>query len=117
MVSITSSRAQPWPRSNALIRWAWCQRSAAGRWRCLCSATRLGLSIDRERWLALLAAVPGVQLLPLSPAVAVASTQLPGTFHPDPADRFLVAQARELAIPLVSTDSKIRAYPHLRSLW
>jgi PIN domain nuclease of toxin-antitoxin system len=78
---------------------------------------RLGLSIDCERWLALLEAVPGVQLLPLSPAVAVASTRLPGTFHADPADRFLVAQARDLAIPLVTADSTIRAYPHVHSLW
>lgn len=78
---------------------------------------RLGLSIDCERWLALLEAVPGVQLLPLSPAVAVASARLPGTFHADPADRLLVAQARDLNIPLVTADSKIRAYPHVHSLW
>lgn len=49
--------------------------------------------------------------------VAVAATRLPEPFHPDPADRFLVAQARELNIPLVTTDPKIRAYPHRRSLW
>jgi PIN domain nuclease of toxin-antitoxin system len=28
-----------------------------------------------------------------------------------------VAQARDLNIPLVTADSKIRAYPHVRSLW
>ena len=78
---------------------------------------RLGLSVDMERWLNLVASVPRLQLLPLSPAVAVASTRLPGTFHADPADRFLVAQARDLNIPLVTADSKIRAYPHVRSLW
>ena len=64
----------------------------------------LGLIIHCERWLALLASVPRQQLLP-------------GTFNPDPADRFLVAQARELAIPLVSADSKIRTYPHEQTLW
>ena len=78
---------------------------------------RLGLSVDMERWLNLVASVPRLQLLPLSPAVAVASTRLPGTFHADPADRFLVAQSRHLNIPLVTADSKIRAYPHVRSLW
>ena len=78
---------------------------------------RLGLSVDVERWLHLVASIPKLQLLPLSPTVAVASTRLPGTFHADPADRFLVAQARDLNIPLVTTDSKIRAYPHVRSLW
>jgi PIN domain nuclease of toxin-antitoxin system len=49
--------------------------------------------------------------------VAVASTRLPEPFHADPADRFLVAQARELGIPLLSADSKIRAYGHVRSHW
>lgn len=47
----------------------------------------------------------------------MAATRLPEPFHPDPADRFLVAQARELNIPLVTADPKIRAYPHRRSLW
>jgi len=78
---------------------------------------RLGLNVDIERWLNLVASVPRLQLLPLSPAVAVASTRLPGTFHADPADRFLVAQARQLNIALVTADSKIRTYPHVRSLW
>ena len=29
----------------------------------------------------------------------------------------VVAQARELGIPLLSADSKIRSYGHVRSLW
>jgi len=78
---------------------------------------RLGLTIDCERWLTLLGAIPALRLLPLTPAVAVAATRLPGAFPPDPADRFLVAQARDLNIALVTADSKIRAYPHLQSLW
>ena len=78
---------------------------------------RLGLSVDMERWLNLVVSLPRLQLLPLSPAVAVASTRLPGTFHADPADRFLVAQARHLNIALVTADSKTRTYPHVRSLW
>ena len=78
---------------------------------------RLGLTMDIEHWLALLEAIPELRFLPLTPAVAVAATRLPEPFHPDPADRFLVAQARALNIPLVTADSKIRAYPHLHSLW
>ena len=78
---------------------------------------RLALSLDVERWLALLSSHPAVRLLALDPAVAVAATRLPEPFHADPADRFLVAQARELGIPLLSADSKIRSYGHVRSLW
>ena len=78
---------------------------------------RLALSLEVERWLALVASLPAVRLLPLEPAVAVAATRLPEPFHADPADRFLVAQARELAVPLLSADRKIRDYPHGQSLW
>ncbi len=78
---------------------------------------RLALSLDVERWLALLASHPAVRLLALDPTVAVAATRLPEPFHADPADRFLVAQARELGIPLLSADSKIRSYGHVRSFW
>ena len=78
---------------------------------------RLALGLDVERWLAVLASHPAVRLLPLDPAVAVAATRLPEPFHADPADRFLVAQARALAIPLISADSKIRSYAYVNSLW
>ena len=83
----------------------------------LANRGRLALSLDVERWLALLASHPAVRLLALDVAVAVAATRLPEPFHADPADRFLVAQARELGIPLLSADSKIRSYGHVHSLW
>lgn len=83
----------------------------------LMSRGRLALRLEVERWLALLAAIPAVRLLPLEPAVAVAATRLPEPFHADPADRFLVAQARALAVPLLSADSKIQSYPHVQCLW
>ena len=83
----------------------------------LVSRGRLALSLEVERWLALVAAIPAVRLLPLEPAVAVAATRLPEPFHADPADRFLVAQARALAVPLLSADSTIQSYPHVHCLW
>lgn len=78
---------------------------------------RLALSLDVQRWLALLASHPAVRLLALDPAVAVAATRLPEPFHADQADRFLVAQARELGISLLSADRKIRSYGQVQSLW
>jgi len=83
----------------------------------LVSRGRLALGMDETRWLDLIASIPAVALLPLEPAVAIAATRLPEPFHPDPADRCLVAQARTLGIPLVTADAKIRAYPHLETLW
>lgn len=74
---------------------------------------RLELSVPVDEWLGR-ALQPPVQLLPLSPEVAVGSTQLPGSFHRDPADQLIVATARLLDCPLVTLDRLIRAYPHVR---
>ena len=38
------------------------------------------------------------------------SCQLPGDSHADPADRFLIATAREMNLTLVTGDKKILAY-------
>ena len=45
-----------------------------------------------------------------TPATAIAAPHLPGTIHGDPVDRILVATARHLNIPLVTSDAKITAY-------
>jgi PIN domain nuclease of toxin-antitoxin system len=42
---------------------------------------------------------------------------LPDSFHPDPADRVLVATARLHDLTLVTADARIRNYPHVLSLW
>ena len=74
---------------------------------------RLQLAVPVERWMSL-ALLPPVQLLPLSPEVAIESTQLPGNFHRDPADQLIVATARRYNCPLVTLDRLIRSYPHVR---
>ena len=74
---------------------------------------RLQLTVPVDQWLAQALQKP-VQLLPLSPEVAVGATQLPGTFHRDPADQLIVATARLYDCPLVTVDRLIRAYPHVR---
>ncbi len=74
---------------------------------------RLQFTVPVEQWLAQ-ALAPPVQLLTLSPEVAVGSTRLPGTFHRDPADQLIVATARHYDCPLVTLDRLIRAYQHVR---
>ena len=60
---------------------------------------RLALSLELERWLAVLASISAVRLLPLEPSVAVAATRLPEPFPADPVDCFLVAQAGSWRCP------------------
>ena len=39
-----------------------------------------------DEWIRKALAYPGIRLLYLTPRIAIESTQLPGTFHRDPAD-------------------------------
>lgn len=77
---------------------------------------RLVLPCPVNEWLGEALAYPGVQLLDLTPTVAVASTQLPGEFHRDPADQIIVATALVHRCPLATADEKIRRYPHVQVL-
>lgn len=63
-----------------------------------------------QAWLADLLARPGIRVAPLPPEVALNASYLPGQLHRDPADRLLIATARELGVPLVTRDQRILAY-------
>ena len=77
----------------------------------------LSVRIEGETWLTAALRPEIVSLVPLSPAIAVESCQLPGQFHADPADRLIVATARLHGLTLITADEAIRSYPHLRTLW
>jgi PIN domain nuclease of toxin-antitoxin system len=83
----------------------------------LVARERVALSTDVEAWLATVGQIEQVQFVPVDNTLAVKSTLLPGDFHKDPADRLIVATARQLSAPLVTADEKIRAYPHVRTVW
>jgi PIN domain nuclease of toxin-antitoxin system len=78
---------------------------------------RLVLDRDVEVWLDLALKFPGVELVPLSPRVAVRSTRLEGGVLPDSADRILVATALEYGCPIVTKDDHIRHYSGIRTIW
>lgn len=74
---------------------------------------RLALPLPVEEWLTTALSYPGIELVPITPRIAVESTQLPGDFHHDPADQLIVATARVLNCVLLTADQKIRHYPHV----
>ncbi|MCX4157787.1 MULTISPECIES: type II toxin-antitoxin system VapC family toxin [Paraburkholderia] len=78
---------------------------------------RLLLSMDVSSWLATVSAIEAVRFIPVDVEIATKSVDLPGEFHRDPADRMIVATARKFAVPLVTKDEKIRAYPHIKTIW
>ena len=64
----------------------------------LVAKRRVQLDRPVEQWVGIALALPGIQIAPLEPAIAVRSTKLPGEFGPDPADRIIVATALENAV-------------------
>lgn len=78
---------------------------------------RIALDRDPLDWIEQALALPRVELVPLTPAIAVRSTQLGPDFHGDPADRLIVATALLEAATLVTKDAKIRAHAAVRSVW
>jgi PIN domain nuclease of toxin-antitoxin system len=53
---------------------------------------------------------PGIQATPITADIAIDASYLPGDFHPDPMDRLIVATARHLGLPVVTSDRRIIAY-------
>lgn len=82
------------------------------------AVSRGRITLDRAplEWIEQALALPHVELLPLSPPVAVKATQL-GAFHGDPADRLIVATAVLAGATLVTKDQNIRAYGAVSSIW
>ncbi|MEE9493017.1 MAG: type II toxin-antitoxin system VapC family toxin [Gammaproteobacteria bacterium] len=78
---------------------------------------RLVLSMDVESWLDEVTQIDGVRFVPVDNEICIKSTVLPGEFHKDPSDRMIVATARKLAVPLVTTDEKIINYEHVKTIW
>ncbi|SIQ29534.1 PIN domain-containing protein [Rhizobium sp. RU20A] len=74
---------------------------------------RLLLDEAIDRWFERVIALPSLRLVPLDARIAIESVRLPGSFHPDPADRMIVATARTLRCPLMTADRAILAYSHL----
>lgn len=62
----------------------------------------LDLWIDR--------ATQGIQILPITPDIALESVQLPNCVHKDPADRFILATARIHGLSLITRDEKLLDY-------
>jgi PIN domain nuclease of toxin-antitoxin system len=76
----------------------------------LVSRNRLSLVARPERWFQRLLAIPGVRLAELSPDILIASSFLPGTPPRDPADRIILATARDLGATLITRDRMLLKY-------
>jgi PIN domain nuclease of toxin-antitoxin system len=70
----------------------------------------LSFQPSAQAWFDDLLALPGMRLIPLTHRAAIEASSLTANFHRDPADRLLIATARELGVPLVTRDRRILDY-------
>ena len=89
---------------------------------CLEVATLAGrgrITLDRPvlEWLHDALAAPRMELISLTPVVAVKAAELPASFSGDTADRLIVASAILEAGHLVSKDDRIRQSGAVRVVW
>jgi PIN domain nuclease of toxin-antitoxin system len=95
--------------------------SAVSAWEIglLVARGRIQLAIPIQNWIARFLQRPGILGVPLGIDAAIEATRLPGDAHRDPADRFLIAQARILDAQIVTRDRQILAYAaagHVRAV-
>lgn len=107
-LAIERAEATDGMRVSVISVWEIAVKSALGK---------LELSMDMDEWFRLARSYPNLVVEPVSAQDAIASARLPGSFHKDPADRIIVAMARRHGVSLVTSDTLIRAYPHVATIW
>lgn len=78
---------------------------------------RLRFDRDVEAWIEQALVLPAVELLPLTPEIAVAASRLGADWPRDPADRIISATARQHRATLVTRDERLRARDELDTCW
>jgi PIN domain nuclease of toxin-antitoxin system len=68
---------------------------------------------DPIRWFAQVMSQPMIRQASLTAEAAINASLLPPPLHNDPADRLLIATARERSLPIVTRDQKILDYAAL----
>lgn len=83
----------------------------------LTKKSRLGFTIDINSWLEKVESLGFLQFIPVDNRIASKSILLPEPLHNDPADRIIIATAREYGAKLVTSDKKILGYKHVKAFW
>ena len=71
---------------------------------------RFKSSLTPQRWFETLRTRPGITLCELTAELLLESWFLPGNFHRDPADRIIVATAREYGFTVMTRDRALLDY-------
>lgn len=92
---------------------------AIATWEVAMLVQRGRLEVDRPllSWIRQALALPDVELVPLTPEIAVRAAGLGNGFPGDPADRLIVATALESRSPLVTKDERLRGSRAVETVW
>jgi len=82
----------------------------------LTTAGHITLSCTLEEWVSASVDALCCATLEISHAIAIGAYRLPGDFHRDPADRLIVATAREHDLTVLTADQRILKYAHVKSI-
>ncbi len=74
-----------------------------------CNAGKLELPAPPQQWLDIILQFHHIEVIPLSLAICTFSTELPA-IHKDPCDRFIIATALNLKMPVVTVDKRFPEY-------
>lgn len=93
--------------------------AAISCWEVAMLVARGRLTLDRPTltWLRQALSLPHVELIELSPDIAVSAASLDGKLHGDPADRLIVATAQRHGAALVTRDEKIGTSGLVPTIW
>jgi len=83
---------------------------------CLAEDGRIVVTPHWRTWFNRATADNGWSVLDIDLATVQEAFSLPGSFHRDPADRFIVASARLGRMTVMTADRRILDYPHVESL-
>ncbi|MBI4768669.1 MAG: type II toxin-antitoxin system VapC family toxin [Deltaproteobacteria bacterium] len=78
---------------------------------------RLQLTLDVKDWIRSCEALPFIQFIPVSNAIASEAVFLPEKPLSDPADRIIVATARALDLILITKDKTIQRAKQVKTAW
>ena len=84
---------------------------------CATERGRLELQEHWKPWLRRYVEKNGWTYLPIDAAIVEEAYSLPTPFHDDPVDRLVVAAARLKQFSVITGDTKILAYPHVKTIW
>lgn len=89
---------------------------SVGEIACSVQRGRLTLNSPWAEWFTHHVQLNGWTVLPITQETMVEAYSLPGEFRNDPVDRLIVAQARLGQHKVVTSDGRIRKYPHVASI-